>query len=88
MEEIIYITTEEAEGILWDGSSLAKEEGNKHRWYTNRHIIFEKNGKFYEFIYMQPASELQEDQDIFEASPVPCYRVEAKQIIKTIYTRM
>lgn len=41
---------------------LANIEGDGHRWYTVRHLIFEYEGRYWAVDYMDPASEIQEDQ--------------------------
>lgn len=78
------ITQDEAEGIVY-GEHVAIQEVSKHRWYTKQLVVFEQDGEPLGFYYLEPASELQEDQDRFEADPVPVFPVAPKTVSTTVY---
>jgi len=42
------------------------ERGDKHRWFTDFYVTFFYQGKFYQVMYMEPASESQDGQDRWE----------------------
>lgn len=46
----------------WSKNVLANIEGEPHRWYTVRHLVFEHEGKFWQVEYMDPSTEMQEGQ--------------------------
>ena len=50
---------------LYPGSDscLANIEGEAHRWYRVRHLVFKYEGLYWSVEYHEPASEDQEDQD-------------------------
>lgn len=78
------ITIDEAEEILYD-DKIGDQEVSQHRWYTKRLIVFKRKGVLWGFYYLAPATEMQEDQDRYEADPVPVFPVVAKTITTTIY---
>lgn len=43
-------------------------EGEAHRWYTVRHLVFEHEGAHWMVDYLDPASEIQEDQARWDMS--------------------
>lgn len=65
-----YITTFDADEIDYiDGYKVVDRVFHeKHRWFNFYTIVFkeEETGKFYEFGYMEPASEMQEGQDRYD----------------------
>jgi hypothetical protein len=62
------------------------QEVSEHRWYTKQLIAFQRNeGELLGFYYLKPASEIQEDQDRFEADPVPTFAVASREIKTTVY---
>lgn len=58
---------------------------SKHRWYTKQLIVFKRDGALLGFYYLEPASELQEDQNRFEADPVPVFSVTRREVTTTVY---
>lgn len=78
------ISTDVAIGIILE-SALAVQDISNHRWYTKQLVVFEQDGKLMGFYYDQPATELQEDQETFEADPVPTYPVVGVEVKTTIY---
>ena len=81
------LSIEEAEDIFWE-DHVAKYAGDKHRWHQDMYCVFTRDGKYYEFLYMDPATEMQEGQDCFENDPVPCYEVIPMQKSVTYYERI
>lgn len=86
------IDEEIASELAW-GSSFededytykAKQHVKDHRWYTSYLIVFEHDGQTYGFFYNDPASELQEDQERFDADPVPVFKVVGREVVTTAY---
>lgn len=68
-------------------SYKAKQHVEDHRWFTSYLIVFEHNGETYGFYYNEPASELQEDQERFDADPVPVFPVTGREIVQTVYEK-
>jgi hypothetical protein len=68
---------------------LAIQDVSEHRWYTKQLVVFEGtlNGETgtWGFHYLAPATELQEDQDRFEADPVPVFPVVGKTVTVTVW---
>lgn len=82
-----WITVDDAQEIVWDGA-LAVQIVSKHRWYTKQLVVFEPlPGVKVGFYYLDPASETQEDQDRFEADPVPIFPVIGRQVTTTVYEK-
>ena len=48
---------------LKDYEVVCVERGDKHRWSTDFYVTFHYQGKFYQVLYMEPASESQDGQD-------------------------
>lgn len=80
------ITHDQAEEIVagYDGW-IATQDVSKHRWYTKQLVVFSDDEHLSGFYYLDPASEEQEDQDRFEASPVPIFPVESYDVVTTVY---
>lgn len=68
-----HISEEEAETIM--AGPHGTYTGDDHRWHTDRYYVFERDGRLFEFLYMEPATEMQDGQDVWEADPIPCYEV-------------
>jgi hypothetical protein len=67
---------------------VAMQELERHRWYTRRLVVYNSpSGYLRGFVYLDPASELQEDQDRFEADPVPTFPVHSATMTKIVYVR-
>lgn len=80
------ITIDEADDIVICETYLAKQFVSDHRWYTTYLIAFElDDGDLMGFYYMDPASELQEDQDRYENDPVPIFPVAGDKVITIVY---
>ena len=77
------LSIDEAEDILYD--HLACQEVSQHRWYTKELIVFRRGDQTMGFYHLRPASELQEDQDRFEADPVPVFEVVGREITHVVY---
>lgn len=59
---------------------------SEHRWYVKQLIAFRRNdGELLGFFYLKPASEIQQDQERFEADPVPTFAVASREIKTTVY---
>jgi hypothetical protein len=81
-----HLDTLDAEDIaLYGDEKVAQQVVSKHRWYTKHLIVFQRDGMRMGFYYLEPASELQEDQDRFEADPVPVFPVTAREVTTTVY---
>ena len=67
--------------------AVSDEEVDKHRWYTTRDLVFKaEDGNFYAVIYMDPATEMQEDQDRWDTNShgvVTGIQVEEKEVTTT-----
>ena len=84
MSEPMFINAEEAEEIaLFD--HVARQDVEEHRWYTKQLVVFELDGRLMGFYYLDPATEMQEDQDRFEAEPVPIFPVAGREVTTTVY---
>lgn len=85
------ITVEEAQEIVWGGPGaghVAIQDVEDHRWYTMQLVVFRRDHLgLMGFYYMEPASEMQEDQDRFLDDPVHIFPVDAKSVVTTIYER-
>lgn len=70
-------------------AAVSNEEDYKARWYTGRTLVFKADdGLHYEVYYMDPATEMQEDQDRwnienYKENTVNAYRVEPVEV-KTV----
>lgn len=70
---------------------VTKEIGQKHRWYTDILVTFRQRsnpGPFWQFVFMDPATESQEGQDVFDIDAdgmVECYEVFPREVTTTIY---
>lgn len=51
---------------LNDYEVVCVERGDKNRWSTDFYVTFHYQGKFYQALYMEPASESQDGQDRWE----------------------
>jgi hypothetical protein len=78
------LSYDEAEAIAL-GGGLATQEVSRHRWYTKRLVVFSHGAELFGFFYLDPATEMQEDGDVFEADPVPVFSVVAREVTTTIY---
>ena len=79
------ITQDEADDIFY-GEHVAQQFVSEHRWYNRLLIVFQsEDGSLRGFYYMQPATEMQEDQDRYESDPVKTFPVEAREITTTVY---
>ena len=75
---------DEAESIaLFD--HVESQAVTHHRWYTKRLIVFRRGADLFGFFYLEPATEEQEGQDIFESDPVPVFPVVAREVTTTVY---
>lgn len=80
------IDTDEAEEIaMGHDPYVATQDVSEHRWYTRQLVVFSVDGELMGFHYLKPASELQEDQDRFDADPVPVFPVTAREVTTTVY---
>lgn len=87
------LTIDEAEDIYDGHHKVAEQQVSKHRWYAKVLVVFTPDlgpsddpmGHLRGFYYLDPVSELQEDQDRFESDPVKAFPVRAKQVTKTVY---
>lgn len=85
MAENRTMTTDEAEEYTYPGEHIVMQEVSKHRWYTKQLVVIDLDGTPMGFYYLDPASELQEDQDRFETDPVQLFPVTAKEVTTTVY---
>jgi hypothetical protein len=75
-------------GLDWKASGepiIQSEAHDKRRWYTIVRIIFEHDGAFWRIDRMDPATEMQEGQDIWSSDPVVAVRVEPYSVTITKY---
>lgn len=74
------LTVDELEelGLPWE--KLASEVVSEHRWYTRRTAVFEHEGAFWQVEFMDPASELQEGQEIWDSTVVTAVQVEKRPV--------
>lgn len=78
------ISIDEADDIVW-GENLTRQWVSDHRWYTTELVVFSRHGALWGFYYLDPASEMQEDQDRYETDPVSIFPVTAREIVQTVY---
>ena len=67
------------------GLIVSCESIDKARWYTLMRIVFEHDGSLWEIFRMDPATEMQEGQDIWDMDPVTAYQVEPYEATVTKY---
>lgn len=68
-----------------DFEYVTSQEVSRHRWYVKRLIVFKHDGALRGLYYLDPATEMQEGGDEFEADPVPVFKVQAREIKTTVY---
>lgn len=78
------ISEDEAHEILCD-SSVARQTISEHRWYTKQLIVYRRDEELMGFYYLDPATEEQEGQDVFESDPIEVFPVIARQVVTTVY---
>lgn len=78
------ISADMAEDIVY-GEHVAIQDVEEHRWYTTQLVVFEHEDDLWGFYYLDPASELQEDQDRFESDPVKIFPVDGREVTTVIY---
>lgn len=78
------ISVDEAEDLTY-GGYVAIQEVSQHRWYTKRLVVFEADDTLLGFHFLDPATEEQEGQDLFEGDPVPVFPVVAREVTATVY---
>lgn len=89
------ITQEQAEDIVWGHDVVAFQEVSTHRWHTKKLVVFRSDDTEYAttgvslwgFYYLDPLTELQDGQDMFESDPVEVFPVDARQVVTTVYER-
>ena len=79
----IYLATNELDDMMWREGTYSKVDKtfiDKHRWYNSFYVIFRDtvNDKLYSVYYMEPASEMQEDQDRWNVE----YKGDHKGLVK------
>jgi len=63
--------------------AISNTEGDEHRWYTIRELVFEaEDGTHWQVNYMDPASEMQEGQDRWINDPMKAFMVEKREVIR------
>lgn len=85
MTEQATISVDDAEEAVY--GAVAIQDVSQHRWYTRQLVVFVHDGSLMGLHYLRPASELQEDQDRFDADPVPIFPVVAKEVVTTVYEK-
>lgn len=70
-----------------DRKALAIQDVSEHRWYTRKLVVYEDEAGPAGFYYLDPASELQEDQERFESDPVEVFPVVGKEVVTTVYEK-
>jgi hypothetical protein len=78
------ITVDDAEEILFDPATRIQDV-SQHRWYVKQLVVYERDGELRGFYHLNPATELQEDMDVFEADPVPTFPVKAREVTTIVY---
>jgi hypothetical protein len=77
------LTLEQAEAVMY-GPHVADYYGAGHRWWTERFYVFQVDDQLWEFMYEEPATEMQEnDQEEFD-----CYEVRAEPHTTYRYVRV
>ena len=85
---ITELTEDEATDIVYEygRTNVAVQNVSEHRWYTKQLVVFEDDyGHTLGFYYLDPASELQEDQDRFESVPVKVFPVSGREVTVTVF---
>lgn len=78
------ISVENAYEYLYE--PVAKQFVSDHRWSTTYLIVYKDDtDALWGFYYDEPATEMQEGQDVFINDPVPTFPVEAREITVTKY---
>jgi len=77
------LTTDEADEIL--DTCIARQDVSRHRWYTKQLIVYRDGEELRGFYYLDPATELQEDQDRYETDPVETFPVKGVKQTITVY---
>jgi len=81
-----HLDVDEAEEIVFGYEGyVSTQDVSEHRWYTKQLVVFERDGALLGFYYLNPASELQEDQDRFESVPVKVFPVRAREVVMKVY---
>ena len=79
------ISADDAMEIVY-GDHLSIQDVDEHRWYTKQLVVYADGDMGVRgFYYLKPASEIQEDQDRFEADPVPIFPVVGRTVTTTVY---
>lgn len=77
---------EEKYDLPW--GAISDEANDNHRWYTIRDLVFKADdGYFYGVAYMDPATEMQENQDRwyydYKTGLVSAIRVKEIEVVAT-----
>lgn len=79
------MSAEEALDVI-DSGVITKQLISKHRWYTKYLIVFQPEDDYeLGFYYLEPATEIQEGQDVFESDPVKVFKVGFKQVVQNVW---
>ena len=78
-------THDELEDLSLDWSTagdpiVSCEAYGKHRWYTVMRIVFTYEDALWQIERMDPATEIQEGQDIWSSDPVVATQVEPYEV--------
>lgn len=79
------ITEEEALDHVYGLNLVAIQFESEHRWYNRKLVVFTQDGDLWGFYYDEPATEVQEGMDVFEAIPVPVYPVMGVKETRIVY---
>lgn len=77
-------TTEQLDELdIGPWNCVASIPGDKARWYTWLDLIFEHEGQYWMVAYMEPATEMQDGQEVWYEEPVDgAYGVKATEVHK------
>lgn len=77
-----YFSQDELEelGIPYDEVPGSVEILDQRRWYNVKRGVFEIDGKHYAIKWNEPATELQEGQNIWNEDPVLAVEVEEREV--------
>lgn len=73
--------------IVYGEKLVAVEDIANHRWYTSQLIVYSTDEGLYGFVYLKPATEMQEGGDYFGSIPVETFPVVANEVTVTRYER-
>lgn len=72
--------------IAEGGSAVVHDEVvRKARWYTEHRAVFQHDGQLWAVTYRDPATEMQEDVDLYASDPVTAILMKPYEVTVTKY---